>query len=634
MIGNLVDGPYGIQEYTVARTIKDLGLSEDDEKLYLSVDVSRLGRPITKVRPTLTRFFRSALDVVEPTIGGSMFMRSPKDLSWLNSRLIHLAKKLSKGDFEGGLIEAEMDNIKKSILLTSAPPGKHIEIAGLKNTSDRYPKAIELLHEYFPVSPRDRLATHVPLTTTRGTNHGWPTYMPGADGRNTVDLLVHLKLATILMDTFKGELPDFETYIRKECGVSEPCSASMFFRKQPFAKWTVDFKLTAQGPKYHGATKGKFCRQRQVYGVPLFINSALRSLANYIRLVYKREKNFDHRGPDDTLNFLLSFKDFVFFSEDLSGYDKSVSVGCQRALALHYYGKVGSKEEMTLYGHLSYLPVLAPPLTSGDSAFLYAREGQTISGSIWTDKDGTLINFARIADCVAAATGWSAGKTRRNFNKSWTALVLGDDCVIGYSSTVDFDRDKYNAKSVELGFKTESFEGAVFLMNYFDLKRRTWYGIAARGLDRTFNKEYDVDDPIVDLFGSYNRLSRLENHPMGPEINEMICSRPAANSAGISNYAELKHLANSKFVLDYLVKYGDAQGKRAKMRDMLAGLTHGTLDIGDISNTTFSLAQLTALEAALVGMTVSDENASAEARMPEDMFKYIRDLSSLELKQK
>lgn len=627
----LTDGPYGVQHYVVAHSIKDLGLEESDEKKISVVDLAALGRPISKVRPTLARFFKSALEVTEPTISGSMFLSKPADLSWLNNQLMILERKLERSGFETGLIAAEMDNLKKSILLTSAPPSKHIEVNGLFNNSPMYPESIKLLKDYFPLSHSDRMATPVDLTTARGTNHGWPTFMSGADSRNSVDLLVHLKLASILMDECSGDLDMFAEMVRKRSGVSEPLASSMFFRRQPTNKWSVEFNLTSTGPRFRGATKGKFCRQRQVFGVPLFINSALRPMANYIRAVYKRQANFNHKTPDDTLAFLQSFKGFTFFSEDLSGYDKSVSVGCQQALRDYYYSQCSSQAELNLYTSLSYIPVLAPPLTSTDQAFLYKREGQTISGSIFTDKDGTLINFARIANCIAAATGWSLGRTRREFNKLWTCLVLGDDCVIGYSDSVKFDRDSYNAESSRLGFKTEAFEGAVFLMNYFSLSTNSWFGIASRGLDRTFNKEYAVDDPVVDLFGTYNRVHRLENHPLGGHIIDLVCSRPAAQRAGISNYDDLRRLANSPGTLAYLISYGEKAGKQAKMRDMMAGLTHGSLLIEDIANSEFTPTQLTALEAALAGLTISDENAFASAKLPDDIWKYIQTLSKIDL---
>lgn len=625
----MIDGPFGIQEFKQVFSLKETGLTDEEISQYRAVSVPKLGRPVKTVRPSLSFFFRSNLTIIEPTIGGSMFMRSPADLSFLNRTMMKLWNSIKKSNAETGLIEAEHDNAKKSMLLTSSTGSKHIEVAGLVNNSDSFPESIKLLSEYFPLSKSDRLQTPISLTTTRGTNHGWPTFMPGSDSRNSVDLLVHIELAKILMDQFNGDLIPFEEYVRKLTGVPEPMASSMFFRRQPTSKWTYEFALTTSGPLFRSASQGKFCRQRQVFGVPLFINTALRSLAQYVRTVYKRHPTFNHTTPTNTLNYLRTFKDFTFFSEDLSGYDKSVSVGCQKALLDSFYGIVASDAERALYSSLSTLSVLSPPLTSDSNAFLYRREGQTISGSIFTDKDGSLINFGRIADCVAAANNWSLGKTRRQFGRDWMCLILGDDCVIGYRKSLDFDRTRYNDKSNSLGFKTEAFEGAVFLMNYFDIANNKWFGIASRALDRTFNKEYAVDDAVIDLFGTYNRLVRVVDSPFGDDVIESVIRRDVVKSKGITTFKELEKFAQSERTLDYIVKYGEQAGKQAKIRDMLAGLTHGSLNMDDISNSVFTLTQLDYIESMLAGVTVDDESLRSEVRMPEDIFKYITSLINL-----
>lgn len=572
-----------------------------------------IGSPVKAVRPSLKRYFSGVLGYQEPHFSGSFYLESEKDFSeMINFALLTRDKLEQNKEMEQGLLEAELDNIKKITLLTGNNGSPHLEPGGLKTHWDEIPKCLDVLSDFLMNLVSQSTYDMENLTTGRGTNHGWPTYLPGMSPLNSVDMLIHVRLSIMLMEEYEGDLDEFELYLKKNTNISEPCSSTMYFRKQGISKPVHSYEFSEAGPTYKFSETGKWPRHRQVFGVPLFINSALRRAANKIKYGYRQLPNFNHTTPENTLTFLLSFDNFVWFSEDISGYDKSVAYELQMAVAEKIYSRFMTPEELRLYKRLQTLNVLSPPLQKGKEAFLYSREGQTISGSMMTDKDGTIFNFARIVDGVCAATGWSESATLKRLNVDWSCLVFGDDCAIGYSRKINFDKAKYEDRSKKLNFKTVGFDGVIFLMNYYNLKKGVWHGLISRAIDKTYNKEYIVDDKIVGIFGDYHRWSRNVKHPEWDRFWKFIKEkRPVAN-LGLRNISDLQKIISHPTIIKHIDEYGKEASKVSGVRDMLAGLTHGTLQTDGIANTPLDILEFQGIEKLLLGITEDKSKVSLD----------------------
>lgn len=593
------------------------------------VKVNQLGVPWMNVRPRLARYFKSVTERVEPTFTGSPLLEFDNGVSY-QKMLSFIDVYVSEleagryGDPASGGVEAELDNAKKIVLLSGQSGSGHVEVNGMVNIGGIVPNSIDVVGKLL-LSSLDR-RDYGALTTARGTNHGWPTYLPGNSNLSSVDMLYHINMGNILMREYQGDLSEFEAFIKTKTGVPEPLSATMFFRKMPMGKRTDHFQLTKFGPVYTESTTGFFPRSRQVFGVPLFINSALRLSANILKKSYRSYPNLFHTTPDNTLKFLRNYAHFEWFSEDISGYDKSVSYSLQMAVADAVYSRYMTDAELRLYKNSQSLGVLSPPLRSGDDGFLYRRQGQTVSGSIWTDKDGSVFNLMRIFDGIEAATGWSPQEVARKFNVDWTCLVFGDDCVVGFRKDLSFSVEKYLDRSLELGFKTDFLPGIVFLMNVFDIEKNSWHGVGARALDKSFNKEYVVTDPVVAAFGDGMRWARIKGHIAEDELIKQFFSSKWHHERGLFTLTDLVRFCGSRTTQSYLVEYGRAAGQKAIMRDMLAGLTHGSLDIDDLANSVFSASTLDTITRLLTGQVVDEKNFHETEKTveKEELFDYIR----------
>lgn len=592
-------------------------------------NLGSLGIPVSAVRPSLKRYFEGVLQQKDPTMTGSYHFNYHGDYE----RMIEFAKRFRTdleagryGDPTYGFIPTELDNISKITLLTGTSGSAHVTTEPFVRRHSDLPESIPHVSAMI-LGKMDPLAK-LSLTTARGTNHGWPTYVPGKSKYNSVDLIVHVRLGELLLNKFEGDVDALTSYIRENTGVQEPLSSTLFFRKMPMRKRTDHYRITTSGPMYDSSSFGMYSRERKVFGMPLFMNSAMREGAMKTKTAYKKFPNFDHTTPEATLRFMSHFPTFNWVYEDISNYDGSVSFDLQMSVAESLYSKFLSGPELNVYKRMQSMPILSPPLTTGHQGFLYRREGQTVSGSIWTDKDGTIFNIMRIVDCVVAATGRRLQDVVDGMNRWWTCLVFGDDCVIGYEELVPFNFPAYLDRSKELGFTTESARGAVFLMNALEPQTQSYHGILARALDKTFNKEYPVTHPAIGLFGDASRWIRLVKHPAWTEAISFLMSLGHYKDLGIRTPDQLFSSLTSSRVQKLLMDLSRDAQHSANVRDTLAGLTHGTMMLGDIANTSLKGSTLRGISALLAGLTVDEAMiASTLKESPihdDDLFSFIR----------
>jgi hypothetical protein len=234
---------------------------------------------------------------------------------------------------------------------------------------------------------------------------------------------------------------------------------------------------------------------------------------------------FYHRGAKDIAAKVRGVHrpGWTWVSDDISGYDQSVSDKHQRELANLIWARLISGDFSSFKNSWKDLPLLGPPLQLGQEAFVYIKRGMTPSGDLTTALDGTLINAARVLHCAARAMGTTARMAREAWGSSWCAFIQGDDTILGFKSDA-FDVAQYEAASAELGYDTKVVPGVVFLMNLIEPTTGTWAPLASRVFQQTVFNEYGGRHPAVELFAfiarTPNQFWRV--NPWADEVARLI----------------------------------------------------------------------------------------------------------------
>lgn len=572
------------------------------------------GIKIQTTGPHTFRYFSSRLRTVIPTPTGSVFMQSWDDVDYVVTKLTELKQLISESpDLTRGAREAELDNLKKAVLETGHSGSGHISLTMSRDEGVGMPGMKEffdwLLTECGPIPSDFTLDT----TVVKGTSHGWPSYVSGADSLNDVDLLAHTYLAGALIKV-GGYFDAFEELVRREIvSPKEPFSALMFFRTGPMSKPQEHFELMDDKLHLTGTSQGVFCRARQVAGVPTCVNIALRPASVRVKTLLRRNYSFKHGAANVTqatinnvnasietavkkagsvfallqsMGISSNIKEdepfsMVWKSEDISGYDASVDYQMQMDLANNGYSKVLSPVELIMYKQLQELPILAPPITSDSEAFLYHRKGRTISGSIFTTNDGTILNAGRIAYGLSRAYEMSISDVWRLKGKLWDTIILGDDCSNCYVNLTPSRLLAYQMASRELGFKTDLFDGVVFLMTSYGTGDIAPQGILSRAVSKTFFRERPSSSSLVDLLGLHARWSRCVHHPLFTTVwNNVMAKNRALNSLGVSSFDELDRLVSSASFQRLLLMETNNPLVRKDLAEFLTALGRGDLQRG------------------------------------------------------
>lgn len=535
--------------------------------------------------------WRRAVGRIKPEVpepGGTVFCQNWADIDHAISALDWLKGALSSvTSLPTGVMEAELDNLKKAVLETGHSGDGHISPEGITNTEDIGASGMAAFAAWFHDVRRAAPKVsdwELDLSVVRGTAHGWPSYVSGSDPGTDVDLACHIWLAGGL-SAFGGDILAFAAHIEERIGtLGAPVSAIMFSRSGPMAKPTPHFVLGARPDALvrMGYSTGVFSRERQVFAVPTFVNLFLRRSATVVKNVLRLSPSFKHTTGADFAAVLDTQPHLKFFSEDISGFDRSVTRRMQTDLLNMVYSPLMSEAERTAYDQLQDLPVLAPPLDTKTEAFLYQRSGMTISGSIFTTNDGTILNVASIGAAVAYALQVPESEIWGLKGARWDAYVLGDDCVIGMDQHDVLTRERYLKKRRASGFKTELFEGAVFLMNSVLPGRRgtpsTSVGVLARAVSKTFFREQPSRSILVDQLGLYVRWERCQGHPLFSEAwDRAVAGSPAGVSLGLSTFTALRERVNHPTFVRLLLKEAEQVAVRNSLRDLLTGVGHGDL---------------------------------------------------------
>lgn len=539
------------------------------------------GRPLPSVGPHLFRWASGRLRFELPSPGGTVFCQSWDDVDRCISVLERFTSLLEDAPLTDGAREAELDNARKAVLEAGKTGVGHISPEGITNTADSSIPGME----YFGAWLHHRYVTEVgpdwtlDMKVVRNTSHGWPSYVSGGDPASNVDLLAHIWLAGALADA-EGDLADVSDRMARLGYHGPPLSAQMFSRTGPLAKPTPHYvpSLDGEALRVAAVSRGLFCRERQVFAVPTFLNLFLRPAATRVKYALRTDPSFKHTTGARFAETLKGYPHLKFFSEDISGYDRSVTLRMQRDLEEHVYARFMTSAERRAYHDLQTLPVLAPPLVPGSEGFLYERAGMTISGSIFTTNDGTCLNVISIAHAVSEALSIPLDEIWARKGVDWEAFVLGDDCVVGMRDDSPSVRARYLAARRSVGFKTELFDGVVFLMNTVARATGVVSGVLSRAISKTYFREHPATSLHVDLFGLYYRWERSRAHPLFSWAwDQAVAAHPAARDLGVTSFETLSRIVtNPAFVRTLLEEARTTAHKRA-VRDLLTGIGRGEL---------------------------------------------------------
>jgi hypothetical protein len=540
------------------------------------------GEHIRRVGPNLFRWASGRLAPRFPEPGGTVFCQSWADVEWATTHTLRLMERLPSAGLEDGVLEAELDNGSKAVLESGHTGCGHMSPEGITNTADvDMPGLPQFARWLLTREPPYRSDYDMDMKITRGTSHGWPSYVSGGDPGTNVDLAAHFWLAGMLAEE-QGDLSRFaERYAREVQPHPIPISAVMFSRAGPSKKAAQHYKPHADGIFFESESVGYFCRERQVFAVPTFLNLYLRPAATRVKYWLRSDPSFKHGTGAETARKIRELSHLTFVSEDINGYDRSVTRKMQSSLLRHVYAHILTPEEQVAYDQLQELPILAPPLKRGEQGFLYARSGMTASGSIFTSNDGSILNAASIGYSVAKALDIPLDEVWNLKGSRWDMLVLTDDCVVGFDKWDATIERKYLAARKETGLSTSTFRGVVFLMTCVDTRTYEVTGVLTRALSKTFFRERPSRSLLVDLLGLYYRWDRSTGHPLFEVTwQEAIAAHPEARALGLVTFDRLARIVEHPSFVAQVLKDAQQTAVAKALRDLLTGIGHGDLEDG------------------------------------------------------
>lgn len=511
--------------------------------------VSPPGVALTRVGPasfrSLTR--TASTDLLRPEV-----LPYPKGSGWVRDELelahrVQQARTLNAHLMVSGHAWAhlEQDQSRKIVLQRGGSPGWYVIADGLMNVSSpSLASAFSELRRMLELRPE---LEHPPARYVLGTTHGYP------DFRTTnLSYLMHACWAR----ASKGfdELEGLGLELARLLGEEDtPFSAALFTRTGPLGKPVTGYSIRSDGAYADAELLGYCCRRRVVFGMPSAGNmwQATNVAAFKTRIV--QIPFFYHRGPADVAAKVKSVhrRGWVWFSDDISGYDQSVSDTHQRELAREVIAPLAGGDFAAYKLQWKDIPLLGPPLSRSAEGFLYTKKGMTPSGDLMTAVDGTLINAARVIRAVAVASGMTEEHARQSWGSRWCAFIQGDDTILGFEKGL-IDMDKYVEVSEGLGYKTKLVAGVVFLMHLIDPETGRWTPLASRVYQQTVFNEYGGRAPCVELLSFVARATPrfMAENPWADEVLRMVGDGECFTRYGVTPWTATRALTDPVFVAD------------------------------------------------------------------------------------
>lgn len=351
----------------------------------------------------------------------------------------------------------------------------------------------------------------------RGTQHSFPDFLT-----TDTSLILH----TLCAAASPG-FDDLAQLLEQVGGIfDEPqgLATQMYQRAGPIRK-PVAIRTAGAGSVYTwGAMTSCVPRRRHIFGEPSAVNIWQLPWVSSLKTSIVNVPWLFSYGPEGAASDISALPAMVWFSDDISGFDQSVTHAHQLALYRMYGRLVGHD-----FGEFKIaekdMPLIGTALDPDDAAFRYKKRGVTPSGTLTTAIDGTCINASRILMSAGAAMGVSARRARETLGRAWAFKCQGDDTLIG--SRVPFDRARYEATSLALGYTTAVQDGIVFLMHHIDPERGQATALVSRVFGQTVFNEYGGEDTVVELAGLVARCSRAYQNPWFRGVFAMLMEHSA-----------------------------------------------------------------------------------------------------------
>jgi hypothetical protein len=246
------------------------------------------------------------------------------------------------------------------------------------------------------------------------------------------------------------------------------------------------------------------------------------------------------------------------FSDDLSGFDNTVSFKMKRTLAdsLVKYGLM-TGDERDVFLAIESSDVIGGSHYSEDAGYLYHKEDGLNSGNLLTSIVGNLINTARTVSVMAYTFNLSLEDLWLKLDSEWSYFIWGDDTVI--FSDREIDRNVWQDNNEQLGWKSTALPGVVFLMKFYDLEQGSWFPLASRFGMQTIFREHPPRNQAVELLGLAARSEGLDRHPCGSEAWDIVTqdSDLMTDYPEARNRSDLLHLLNEPYILGQIAEGED-----------------------------------------------------------------------------
>lgn len=440
----------------------------------------------------------------------------------------------------------ERDSAKKMCLQRGGAPGWSIMAPLIREGAPSIRAGCEALLTMLPSPGSIPEATELRIRYKRDTVHSYPDY-----GRTDLSLVLHALIARGCGG------PDFDalTRIAERCasilGEWGPLQAQVYTRTGATAKTLDAVVPTATGAVVAAKLTGLAPRRRVVFGMPSAGNMLEVPGAQRIKYALGQTVWGWHTGHDNVheklRRLVASTKVKEVKQDDISGYDTSVDELHQREVIDIVQRPYIGEALCRFRKQWKDIPLLASSPDTVHEAFLNRKKGQTSSGEIFTNIDGTTINAARILMAAAAAMRVTALDAARQWGIRWFFLCQGDDTLIGTPS--GWDWEAYIAESARLGYTCKVADGAVFLMRYHDLRRGVHTALASRVLQQTWFNEYGGQSEEAELFALAARGEGFDASPWGKHVFEVLrATGPNLRRSGARDWASLlKHVQTPYF---------------------------------------------------------------------------------------
>lgn len=547
---------------------------------------SQYGHYSDYVPPQLSRMFKDAKVNKEPDFTKHHFIRTQTDRKYCLESLLD-PTLLSGIPF--ALRDVEIDSLKKAEPATGQIAGYFVpdKPFGTKNQHS-FPIELEnFMTKVFDALPRTPISMTNAAPT--GTNTGFGTWLSGNHFLNAVGFAMNSVAAGAVMTDYKRYYKKMERIFP----YFESCYTN-FTRVRQTHKWIQKWEFSDSGCFVVSEERGKKAHRRSVRGGDQAKNMAKRPAAIEIKEKMASEKALKVEPEYVMLEDFMRFRNIgcELIAVDASNYDEHISKAMLVGNCNNFASVLNKYNQLEMWKDSATTPILGPGLDSSERSFLYSRDGSLASGDTSTDIDGSWTNFKLQIYAVTEAIrhsrkcpkkNWSYQDTYNALYKDWYCKIKGDDLVVALP--VYADRNHYLAAVASMGINVTLVDGISFLMTYYDLENKSYYGLLSRGLIQTWFREHPAAGFYTLNFGLLSRTLRLVKHPKFNHYWELIVNHPRflentffRHRPRFQDY--YKWIFSPDFLAGFEEEVATQEGKKW-LTDYVRGITRGSSNLAD-----------------------------------------------------